>query len=160
MAATPDTTPLSPQDARLAPWRAFVMAQMHVSKRLDDDLRAGHDLSLQEYGALLVLAEATDRRLRMSRLADELALSRSGATRLIDRLVRDGLVKREDSSSDARGQEALLTDAGLDRLRAASPTHLRGIRDYFLAAIEEADLPAIERSMNAIRHRLGSEPGP
>lgn len=147
--------PLAPRDRRLGPWRAFLFAQMQVARLLDEDLRAEHDLSLQEYGALLILAEAPDRRLRMGRLAESLTLSKSGATRLIDRLVRDGFVERTSCSSDARGAEAQLTDVGLARLRAASPTHLRGIAEYFLAAIDDDDLAAVQRAMTAVSDHLG-----
>jgi DNA-binding MarR family transcriptional regulator len=153
-AATPTTIPpLSPRDARLAPWRAFVRAQAHVSRRLDEDLRAEHGLSLQEYVALLFLVEAPERRLRMGRLAEALALSKSGATRLIDRLVDDGLVVRVTCSSDLRGAEAALTEAGVSRLRTAAPTHLRGIAEYFLSAIDETDLATIERTMRSVSDR-------
>jgi DNA-binding MarR family transcriptional regulator len=145
--------PLTARDARLAPWRAFMRAQAHVSRRLDEDLRAEHGLSLQEYVALLFLAEAPDRRLRMGRLADSLTLSKSGATRLIDRLVDDGLVARVTCSSDLRGAEAALTEAGLNRLRTAAPTHLRGIADYFLSAIDGDDLPVVERTMLSVADR-------
>jgi DNA-binding MarR family transcriptional regulator len=153
---SPSTTqvpPLTPRDARLAPWRAFVTAQAHVSRRLDEDLRAEHGLSLQEYVALLILVEAPDRRLRMGRLADELTLSKSGATRLIDRLVDDGLVARVTCPSDLRGAEAALTEAGVDRLRTAAPTHLRGIAEYFLSAIDGDDLEMVERTMRSVADR-------
>lgn len=149
---SPKGAPLTARDPRLAPWRAFVRAHAEVSRRLDEDLRAEHDLSLQEYVALLILVEQPDRRLRMGRLAEALTLSKSGATRLIDRLVDDGLVERVSCSSDARGAEARLTHAGLQRLRTAAPTHLRGIADYFLATIDAADLPAIERIMGDVAH--------
>ena len=145
--------PLTPRDARLAPWRAFVTAQAHVSRRLDEDLRAEHGLSLQEYVALLILAEAPERRLRMGRLAESLTLSKSGATRLIDRLVDDGFVDRVTCSSDLRGAEAALTEAGVNRLRTAAPTHLRGIADYFLSAIESDDLAVVERTMRTVADR-------
>ena len=141
------------RDPRLAPWRAFVRAQAHVSRRLDEDLRAEHGLSLQEYVALLILAESPDRRLRMGRLADSLTLSKSGATRLIDRLVDDGLVDRVTCSSDLRGAEAALTDAGLKRLRTAAPTHLRGIAEYFLSAIDDGDVEVVERTMQCVADR-------
>ena len=150
--ATP-SGPLKARDPRLAPWRAFVRAQAHVSRRLDEDLRAEHGLSLQEYVALLFLAEAPDRRLRMGRLADSLTLSKSGATRLIDRLVDDGLVDRVTCSSDLRGAEAALTEAGLDRLRKAAPTHLRGIGEYFLSVIDDEDLRVVERTMLSVADR-------
>jgi DNA-binding MarR family transcriptional regulator len=142
--------PLTPRDPRLAPWRAFVRAQAHVSRRLDEDLRAEHGLSLQEYVALLILAESPERRMRMGHLAESLTLSKSGATRLIDRLVDDGFVARASCSSDARGAEAALTDAGVARLRTAAPTHLRGIADYFLSAIGSDDLEVIERAMHEV----------
>jgi DNA-binding MarR family transcriptional regulator len=156
-AAATAIPPLTARDARLAPWRAFVMAQAHVSRRLDEDLRAEHGLSLQEYVALLILVESPERRLRMGRLADALALSKSGATRLIDRLVDDGLVARVTCSSDLRGAEAELTEAGVNRLRTAAPTHLRGIAEYFLSAIDDADLATIERTMRSVSdHACGS----
>jgi DNA-binding MarR family transcriptional regulator len=120
---------------------------------MDEDLRAEHGLSLQEYVALLFLAEAPDRRLRMGRLADALSLSKSGATRLIDRLVNDGLVDRVSCSSDLRGAEAALTDSGLNRLRTAAPTHLRGIADYFLTGVEGEELAVIERTMLGVANR-------
>jgi DNA-binding MarR family transcriptional regulator len=154
MPTAPTTVqPLTARDARLAPWRAFVMAQAHVSRRLDEDLRAEHGLSLQEYVALLILVESPDRRLRMGRLAEALALSKSGATRLIDRLVSDGLVDRVTCASDLRGAEAALTEAGVSRLRTAAPTHLRGIAEYFLSAIDAGDLDTIERSMRSVSDR-------
>jgi DNA-binding MarR family transcriptional regulator len=151
--ATTEVSPLTARDTRLAPWRAFVRAQAHVSRRLDEDLRAEHGLSLQEYVALLILAESPERRLRMGRLAESLTLSKSGATRLIDRLVDDGLVARVSCSSDLRGAEAALTEAGVSRLRTASPTHLRGIADYFLSAIDGDDLETVERTMRDVADR-------
>jgi DNA-binding MarR family transcriptional regulator len=158
MGSMPDAAPLTARDPRLAPWRAFVRAQAHVNRRLDEDLRAEHGLSLQEYVALLILVEAPDRRLRMGRLAEGLNLSKSGATRLIDRLVADGLVERVSCPSDARGAEAALTPAGVDRLRTAAPTHLRGIGEYFLAAIESSELTVVERSMRRVGDRLCGTP--
>ncbi len=143
------------RDAQLRPWRMFLHAHARIERRLDEDLRNHHGLSLQEYETLLHLAEAPDRQLRMGRLADSLLLSKSGVTRLVDRLVADGLVKRTSCSSDARGAEASLTSLGLTRLRAAAPTHLTGIRDYFLSAIETADLAVIERAMVAVSLRVG-----
>jgi DNA-binding MarR family transcriptional regulator len=145
--------PLSARDARLEPWRAFLMAHARVTRRLDEELRAEHDLSLAEYDALVTIAEAPDRRIRMRQLADRVILSKSGVTRLIDRLVLDGLVARDACLTDARGAEAVLTPAGLDRLRRASRTHLRGIAEHFLGVVDDIDLPTIERSMLAVADR-------
>ncbi len=149
--------PLSADDPRLAPWRAFLTAHARISRRLDEELRVDHDMSLAEYDALLTIARTPGRRIRMGQLAEEVILSKSGVTRLIDRLVSDGLVERDVCLADARGAEAVLTARGLDRLRAASGTHLRGISEHFLAALESADLEVIERSMTAIARQAGPE---
>jgi len=145
-------------DPRLDAWRAFVQAHSRLFRRLDEELRAEHGISLAEYDALLQVAQAPDRRLRMSRLASRVLLSKSGVTRLVDRLVADGLVERTQCSSDARGAEAAITTTGLARLRAAAPTHLRGVDTYFISAVEPADLTVLERSMDAISRRTG-DPG-
>src|SRR5262245_41937054 len=139
---------LSARDPRIATWRRFLVAHARLGRLLDAGLRAEHDLSLAEYDALLQLAEAPGRRLRMHQLADRVLLSRSGVTRLIDRLVHDGSVERDPCVTDARGAEAVLTPAGLSRLRSASLTHLRGIEDHFVEAISPADLESVDRAMH------------
>jgi DNA-binding MarR family transcriptional regulator len=130
-----------------------------VSRRLDEELRAEHDLSFAEYDAILTIAQAPDRRIRMGLLAEEVLLSKSGVTRLIDRLVQDGLVERSACLADARGAEAVLTERGLDRLRAASRTHLRGISEHFLAVMDAASLETLERSMTAVARQAGPGEG-
>jgi DNA-binding MarR family transcriptional regulator len=137
-------------DGRLHAWRAFLEAHARVSRRLDDELRTAHGISLAEYDALVQLVEAPDHRLRMNQLADRVLLSRSGVTRLIDRLVADGLVTRSACTTDARGAEAVLTAQGRSTLRAAAPTHLRGIRRYFVESIEPGDLETVARSLGAV----------
>ena len=149
---------LSARDPRLAPWRAFLLAHARVVRRLDEELRAEHDLSLAEYDALLTIAQAPDGRVRMGSLADQVLLSKSGVTRLIDRLVGDGLVERTTCSADARGAEAVLTETGRARLRDASRTHLRGIHEHFLAVVGTDDLDATERTMTALARHAGVGP--
>lgn len=160
---SPVERPLEPRDQRLAPWRAFLLAHARVVRRLDEELRAEHDLTIGEYDALLTIAQAPERRIRMRHLADEVILSKSGVTRLIDRLVDDGLVERSACLSDARGAEAVLTERGMARLRAASKTHLRGIDEHFLTILDSAELGAIERTMSSIAAHAGpglmAEPG-
>ena len=155
----PVARPLTARDPRLAPWRAFLLAHARVSRLLDEELRAEHDLSFAEYDALLTIAQAPERRIRMGLLAEEVLLSKSGVTRLIDRLVTDGLVERSACLADARGAEAVLTSRGLDRLRAASRTHLRGISEHFLSVIDGASLETLERSMTAVARQAGPGQG-
>lgn len=157
-ATVPRRQPLSAHDPRLEPWRAFLQAHARVSRRLDEELRAGHDLSLAEYDAMLTIANAPERRIRMRQLADRVLLSKSGITRLIDRLILDGLVERSTCVEDARGAEAVLTEAGLQRLRDASRTHLGGIDAHFLALLDHDDLATIERCMRAVADGAGAAP--
>lgn len=141
-------------DRRLGAWRSFLHAHARITRRLDEELRAAHGISLAEYDALLQLASSPGRRLRMSVLADRVLLSRSGITRLVDRLVADGMVERSACATDARGAEAHLTRAGLLRLRDASTTHLEGVQRYFLDVIETADRAVIERALDGVIDEL------
>lgn len=138
---------LRADDPAIAPWRTFLHAHARVTRRLDDELRREHGMSLAEYDALLQLATTPGRRLRMNQLAERVVLSRSGVTRLIDRLVEDGSVERSTCLEDARGAEAVLTPVGLERLRRASATHLRGIQRWFVTPIAAEDREAIERGL-------------
>lgn len=120
-------------------WRRFLRAHALVIRRLEGDLVAEQSLPLASYDVLVVLAEAPERRLRMSELAERVLLSRSGLTRLVDRLEREGLVRREACDSDARGLFTVLTPEGLDRLRQASPVHLRGVAQYGVGRLDESE---------------------
>ena len=134
----------------LAVWRNFLRLHARVLRRLEADLVAEHGLPLASYDVLVQLVEAPGHRLRMTELADRVLLSRSGLTRLVDRLEREGLVVREACSSDARGLFAVLTDRGYERLRAASPTHLRGIDDYLLGRLDRDDLACLGRLLGRL----------
>jgi len=129
--------------------RAWSRAALTVPRALDADLLSGEGMSLSEYTALMHLSEAPGRTLRMSDVASACALSLSGMTRIVDRLVAQGLVERERCSGDGRGFNAVLTDAGLDRLRRAWPTHLASVRRHMMDHLSELDLPAVT---HALRH--------
>jgi DNA-binding MarR family transcriptional regulator len=141
-------------------WRAFLQAHARITRRLDEELQAAHGLSLAEYDALLQIAHAPGHRVRMNVLANRVVLSRSGITRLVDRLEANGSVERIACSSDARGQEAVLTPAGLERLRTAAGTHLEGVRRYFLEGSDPDDLGAIERSLGRMAGALETNARP
>ena len=158
--AAPGAQPAHAPDAhdpRLATWRTFLRAHARITRRLDEELQANHGLSLAEYDALLQIAAAPERRLRMNLIAERVLLSRSGVTRLIDRLVAEGAVERVACTTDARGAEATLTAAGLDRLRGASRTHLAGIERYFLDTIPAGDREVIERGLSRVVEAVGPQ---
>ncbi|WP_459802846.1 MarR family winged helix-turn-helix transcriptional regulator [Herbidospora sp. RD11066] len=121
-------------------WRTMQRAQMRITRSIESDLLESHDLAMASYDVLLQLSEAPYRRLRMNDLADRVLLSRSGLTRLIDRLQRDGLVERQACPSDARGLYAVLTDKGEALLEEATPTYLRGVRAEFVERLSSDEL--------------------
>lgn len=131
----------------LGAWRSFLRAHSQISRTLEAELVAEHDLPLPSYDVLLQLAEAEGRRLRMTELADRVLLSRSGLTRLVDRLERDGLVERQACPNDARGTHAVLTDGGLARLRDAAPTHLRGVAEHVTSRLTDDELDQLQALM-------------
>jgi DNA-binding MarR family transcriptional regulator len=128
---------LSEQELRA--WSGFLTTHARLVRGLDEELRAAHGMPLGTFDVLIQLSLAPGARLRMRELADAIVLSRSGLTRLVDRLVRDGLVKRERCGEDGRGAWAVLTPAGKRALDEATPTHLDGVRRHFLAALDEED---------------------
>ncbi len=145
-------------DPRLAAWRSFLRGHARVVSELERELQAEHGMALTDYDVLVQLAAAEGRRLRMSELADRLLLSRSGATRLIDRLVATGLVERVMCDTDRRGQWASLTESGVGRLRTASPTHLRGVAQHFLDRFSSDELAVLERLLTRL-DASEAEPG-
>jgi len=131
-------------------WRGFLVAHSRATRKLEDELIEVHDLPLAWYDVLVQLAEAPDRRLRMSDLAGAVLLSRSGVTRLVDRLEREGLVARIKCRDDARGTFTVLTDAGLARLRDASGTHLDGVRRHVTGRFTDDELESFAQLMERL----------
>jgi len=148
--------PINPHDPRLNAWSAFLRAHARVVRTLERELQVEHGMALTDYDVLVQLAGVKRRRLRMSELADRLLLSRSGVTRLVDRLVADGLVERMTCDDDRRGQWASLTDAGYERLRRASPTHLRGVAEHFLDRLSNDEIAGLERVLSRLEPDAGS----
>lgn len=156
-AATSTTRRAPVDEASLGAWRAFIQTHARLLHRLDEELQAAHGLSLAEYDTLLQLVNAPDRRLRMSALADRVLLSRSGITRLVDRLVAEGMVERSACPTDARGSMAAITPAGVNRLRTASRTHLDGVRRYFLDVVTEDEQAILRASLNRVGDGLAGK---
>jgi DNA-binding MarR family transcriptional regulator len=137
-------------EMELRAWQALLHAHHDVTDRLDADLREQHGLTFSEYDVLLRLARAPGRALRMSDLAGRVLLSPSGLTRLVDRLVDDGLVSRDTSPEDARVTLARLTARGRERLRRAARTHLQGIRGHFTGRLSETQLRNVASALETI----------
>lgn len=135
-----DPAPLDGAEERA--WRALARALVRLPRLLEADLEARHQLTMAEYFVLVNLSEEPEQALRMTELAERGALSLSGMSRVVDRLVRAGLVERAPCPSDARGSYAHLTPAGLAKLEEAWPTHLRGVREHVIDHLGGVDLEA------------------
>ena len=134
-------------------WRAYLLATTLLLDRLDDDLRQHHGASLGEYEILVRLSDS-DGQLRMAKLADSLAHSRSRVTHTIKRMEAAGLVERTDSPDDKRGVLANITAAGRRLLDEMAPTHVAGVREHLVDLADGTDFEALGRLMDAVADQL------
>jgi DNA-binding MarR family transcriptional regulator len=131
-------------------WRAFLRTHASVIRRLDAELQAERGLTLSGYEVLLRLRRAPSCGIRMSQLAEEVLLSPSGCTRVVDQLAARGLVRRTRDPSDARSQLAVLTPRGRDELRIAAPVHVRGIREHFTGLITDEQARTMAEALDRV----------
>ncbi|MGI8927068.1 MAG: MarR family winged helix-turn-helix transcriptional regulator [Tepidiformaceae bacterium] len=135
--------------AHLSAWRAFLETHTRVTTRLAAELERETGLPLTWYDVLVQVQEAGGRP-RMQELARRVLLSKSGVTRLVDRMAAAGLVAREPCPDDRRGAFVTLTAAGRARLRGAAPVHGRGIAEHFATALTEREAAALEAAMGKV----------
>lgn len=144
------TTPVLLDAEELGAWRGMLRAHSALTKALDAELVRAHGLPLSSYEVLLFLADSPEGQMRMSELADGVLLSRSGLTRLVDRMEREGLLRRERCEDDARGWFAAITPKGRELFTRARKTHLDGVRERFLSHFTRDEL----RSLAAFWERI------
>ena len=128
-------------------WIAFVVAHEVILKQIDLALADAGHISHDVYEVLLALEEAPARQMIMSELAQQVYLSRSGVTRLIDRLEKIGYVKRASCPSDRRALYAVLMEKGLAAREAAWPTYRQAIAEHFAAHISDDDAGQMTRTL-------------
>jgi DNA-binding MarR family transcriptional regulator len=144
-------TTISRLDTReLRAWRGLLRVHAQLSKALDAQLIAAHGLPLTSYEVLMYLSDAEGGRMRMNELAESVLLSRSGLTRLVDRLEREGYLERCSCAHDARGAFAVLTPAGREKVEAARATHLDGVRELFLSHFSDEELEVLGDAMERV----------
>src|SRR5215208_4814452 len=139
-------------ELEMGAWAGFLRAHAMLVRELDEELTRAHGLPLSSYDVLVQLEATEDGRLRLSQLADAVLLSRSGLSRLVQRLIDQGLVERVDCTSDARGAFAAITDRGRDRLAEARATHRAGVRERFLDRLTDEQ----KRQLAEIWETLGA----
>ncbi|UWZ47557.1 MarR family transcriptional regulator [Dactylosporangium matsuzakiense] len=126
-----------------AAWAALLRVHAALTPVLDQELQAAHGLPLTWYDVLLELNAAPARRLTMSALGAAAVVSRSRVSRVVDELVRAGLVERVANPDDKRSAFAKLTAAGRARLKAAAPTYLAGIERHFTGQMTRAEAQTV-----------------
>jgi DNA-binding MarR family transcriptional regulator len=137
-------------DDELATWRAFIRAHATVTQRLERELDEAGGLTLSELDVLLALDRAPGRTLRMNDLASRVILTKSGITRLVDRLEEQRFVARRICLSDRRGYNAVLTARGRVAIRRSIGTHLRGVAGAFADHIDDRARPIVRAALERI----------
>src|SRR3954449_5843091 len=114
-----------------------------LTRELSASLVEQHGLTINDYGCLLRLSRAGDQGMRRIDLANELQLSPSGITRLLDRLEDQGLVGKGECKEDARVSYAVLTDEGLEKLKQAAPEHIGDIEQRLASVLSEDEMKTL-----------------
>ncbi|MGH2496007.1 MAG: MarR family winged helix-turn-helix transcriptional regulator [Ktedonobacteraceae bacterium] len=127
------------EQSRLVAWRSFLTAHAALINQIERELQEAGVVPLSWYDVLFALYDAPGQRLRMNELASAIVLSRSGLTRLVDRLEAEGLLNRERSASDRRGAFAVLTEKGIEAMRNAWPVYAKGIDEHFARYLSDED---------------------
>ncbi|RCW38533.1 MarR family transcriptional regulator [Halopolyspora algeriensis] len=141
----------------MAAWRTYIVGSALLEHRLSHELQAEHGISLADYEILVRLSEHPDRQLRMSRLAEDVAHSKSRISHQIRRLEAKGLVQRSECSEDARGVFALLTEEGEHLLERAAPTHVAGVREHMVDLLAPEERGMLADVFRRITGHLRSE---
>ena len=143
---------------QLEAWRAFLMAHAAIIERIEKVLSQAGCIPLTWYDVLIVLSRAPEQRLRMHELASALVISRSGLTRVVDRLVARGFIMREVCSSDGRGSYAVLTPQGFDELKKTWPFYRQGIMDYFSQHVSREEVEVLTKVMQRLYRTTTGDP--
>lgn len=138
------------EELEVAAWRSLLLAQNAALRAIEVQLSAAGQIPLTWYDVLLELNAAPGRRLRMQELAARVVLSRTRVSRLVEELLRAGLVCREPDPADGRGAFAVLTDTGRSRLRAAAPAYLQGIREHFAHHLDDDELRMLRVALDKV----------
>jgi len=131
---------LSEQSIGVHAFTGLLKAHASTTRRLNAQLVADHGLTINDYEVLLRLARAPDQRMRRVDLAEQVLLTASGITRLLDGLERGGLVERGSCDTDRRVVYAVLTDAGLAKLHEAARSHLAQVDALFAERLGQDEL--------------------
>jgi len=141
-------------------WRAYIMGTELMRQQLHRELQEAHGMTIADYEVLVQLSERDGRQMRMTQLAGRVASSKSRLSHQIARMERAGLVRRLECPDDARGVIAELTDAGMDLLRSAAPTHVAGVREHLIDLLTPEEQSALATMFERVLKHLDDLPTP
>ena len=144
------------QDSALDSWIRLIRGHASVTRTISAQLVAEHGLTINDYEALLHLAKAEGGRMRRVDLAEQLILTASGVTRLLDGLEAGGLVERASCASDRRVAYAVLTESGRTKLREASKSHIADVREFFEERYSGEELQQLARLLGRLPGASGA----
>jgi DNA-binding MarR family transcriptional regulator len=139
-------------------WRAYIVGTELMRQQLHRELQDAHGMSIADYEVLVQLSERDGRQMRMTQLAGRVASSKSRLSHQIARMEKAGLVRRGVCPDDARGVLAELTDKGMELLRAAAPTHVRGVRDHLIDLLTADEQEALATMFERVGKHLDDLP--
>jgi DNA-binding MarR family transcriptional regulator len=137
-----------PERARA--WLNLVQTNRIVSDALEEAVEVAAGLSMAEFELLVRTANSPEGRLRMVDLASLLLVSKSGVTKLVDRVEQAGLVRRESSAEDRRLTFAVITDAGRQALDRARPAFARGLEQVFSRHLADRDMQCLRTALRKV----------
>jgi DNA-binding MarR family transcriptional regulator len=142
--------PLStPSRERLRAWRLYLESALALLDILDAELERDAGIPLGWYDAMVHLEESPDG-LRMNEVAERMLYSKSGLTRVVDRMEAAGLVRRIRPENDRRSILVFLTDEGRNKLEHARGYHRHGIEQHFSRHLADADVKALTRALEKV----------
>jgi DNA-binding MarR family transcriptional regulator len=140
-------------------WRTFIRLHQKLSRRLTADLQAQSGLSGADFEILVALTDVTDGRVRFQDLAEEIDWERSRLSHQVARMIKRGLVAREECAEDGRGAFVVITAQGREVIEAAAPKHVVTVRRLVIDALGPEDLAALGRISGRVLERIDAEPG-
>ena len=145
------------ENPKVTAWLSFLRGHSLVLQALETGMQKEQHLPLTWFDVLASLYRAPDGRLRMHALAESVFLSRSGLTRLLDRMIAAGVVERENCAEDRRGWQAIITSKGREVIERVSPGHFRRVEEHFLSHLSQSDVQDLHRIMAKIIDANGGQ---
>lgn len=147
-------------DREQSTWRRWLRANLLLGATLQRDMAQRSGLSLQDFEVLVLLTEEPEQRLRISKLAKGLQWEKSRLSHHLGRMIKRGLVAREECCSDGRGAFIAVTEEGRTAIEGAAPPHVELVREVFFESMSAAEESVLDEFLGKLLARLDDDPTP